>query len=325
MIDSLTLITTAEVPRDILRTWVPPTTYNHDHDGARHYNVYKYQHGGTYSPRVTYTVESRKLKVSIPSLPRFYNGTSAVAIDDDTVPMALEQIERYVLGAGVEQVPEINTWHVASADIYYDFQAGTEIANYMHAFSQIKLASYITSTYGNETVSWISNCRHRDIKFYDRHAKCINQHDDPVTTHFSQGVIRFEVKTRGSDYRQQVEFTDIGHIYKSNVIIPKLRGFLSNLRLNNLIISNTRDIQRALVQTYGENRARILYGFLQAQLRGTTINVHRSTIYRYKRDLKALNIAPVIGIRRLPALEITQIPNTVERLAEVNAYRQQLT
>jgi len=239
--------------------------------------------------------------------------------------MALEQIERYVLDAGVEQVPEISTWQVASADLYYDFQAGTEIANYMHAFSQIKLAGYVTATYGNQTVSWISNCRHRDIKFYDRHAKCINQHDDPATTHFSQGVIRFEVKTSTVDYSREIGAINIGHIFNSNVIIPILQGYLSRLDLHNLRIRTIRDIQNALIAAYGQRRAMTIVGFLQAQRQGAEIIFNRSTIYRYKRDLKALNIAPVIGIRRLPALEITQIPNTMERLAEVNEYRQQLT
>jgi len=322
MFDTLILTTTANVPDEILKQWNPPKVHHHDHDNKVMFSNFKYQNGGSSSPLLIYTPESGKLRVSIPSLPRFCLGTSAIAIDDDAVPSALEKVQRYVADAGVQGLPDIRTWQLASADIYHDIQVGKDVANYIDALSYITVFGYKTVKYAHETVSWRRNSGGRDIKFYDREAKCRDQNEDQTTIHFSQGVIRFEVQTNAYDYRRVLGITDIGSIFNSNIILPMLNGYLGRLDLDNLRITTLRDIETKLTAAYSQQRALAVVAFLQAQARGTILEYNRSTIYRYKRDLRSLNIAPVIGIRRLPSLQIGNIPNTAARLAEFEVNKQ---
>jgi len=317
MLDTLVLTTTGSVEGGTLRAqWEPPITHHHSHNGDKSYNTYRYRLGGDYSPLLTYTAESRKLKVSIPSLPRYALGTSSILLDDSSVPAALDKVQRYVVEAGIRDLPAIADWEISKVDLAHDFQVGPEVANYMQAFGQIDIPGYTRVTYGNETVAWRSHSRHREIRFYDRHAKCIAIGDDPASTAMSQGVIRLEVQTSKADYRQTKGRTDIGSIFRSDVVIPMLQNYLGRLDLDNLRIITLRDIRTAATRRYGSKKASRIVNLLQDQTHGVKSDLHRSTIWRYKRDLAELGIAPVIGIRRLPPLEIAALPDTMVRMEE---------
>lgn len=322
MIDTLTLTTKATVPMDILRQWNYPTTYHHDHDNNVLYSNYNYQVGGAASPRINYTLESKKLKVTIPSMPKFCFGTSAIAIDDNHVDEALSLVEQYVLDSGVEDLPPVNTWEGAFADIYYDFQVGADVANYITSLQSRTLSGYKGNHYANETAAWVRNRKGCTIMFYDRETRCMDTHEDALTTHFSQGVIRMELETHAYDYKRNYGFTDIGSIYKSSVILPMLKRYLERLDLDSLRITTERDLFTILTNKYGQKRARTLMSYINSRYNGYTLDVNRSTIYRYKQDIEAAGVAPVIGIRRLDPLEISTIPDTTVRLAEAEAYRQ---
>ena len=321
MLDSLVLVTEAFVSNEaLIDRWNPPTEHHHDHYNKVVYNNFKYQVGGANSPLLTYTKESSKFRVYVPSMPKFCLGTSAVAIDDNFVARSLDQVEQYVLNAGVQDLPPISAWHVASADIYCDLQVGEEVPNYISSLRPLSISGYKRVTYGDETIGWQRKSGGRDIKFYDREAKCISSREDPATAHFSQGIMRFEVKTRAEDYRRNIGSTDIGSIFKGEVILPMLQAYLDRLDLNNLRITTEGDMRRALTRAYGQRRGLEIMAFLGAQLNGDEITLSRSTIYRYKRDLQQLGLVPVIGIRRLSALRIGNIPDTQTRLAEFVAH-----
>lgn len=245
-------------------------------------------------------------------------GSSVIPVDDATVPLVLNRLSDCLGNAGVKNFPPPSLWKPTKADIYTDFHVGNEVGNYVDALRQRTIPKYKTGNYGSQTVFW--TCGSRDIKMYDRHACCIDGGKDPATTHFSQGVLRLEVQVKASDIRKCTGNDQLGDFYNSVVINKMLNNYLEKIGRDNLRITTEREISEIIQSHFSPEKAMRMVGYLRARQQGFDPELHRTTIYRYKKDIKKLGIVPVIGIRRLTPLVITSDFSTAEKLAQYREY-----
>jgi len=320
MIDTLVLTTHGHIPENNLRKMSAPTTYHHDHDDDLKYTFYRYKPVNTYDPHIGYTLETRKLTITIPSVPRFLYNTGLIMMDDEMVPLFYTKLRRYLVNElGVESLPPTSEWEVGKLDIYEDFNLGDDVPYYIEALRQVRLPKYKEGNYRNETVYWRSGSK--EIKFYDKHLAAIDKGEPREVIEQCRGIMRFETGINRQEISRFAGSTVLGDIFKESVMLPLMQQHLNRLNVMGLQITTKSEICRRLYARYGSAKAMKLAQFIELQQMGFETDLSYITIYRYRQDITNAGIAPVIATRELPPLIITSRPSTIVKLAHLRRNR----
>lgn len=303
MLDTLELGTTGFVDDyhlEVMSSNMPHNIY--PRSNTTHYKYRK--NNDPTEPLVKYTAETNKLVINIPSVSRFIYGTSLKMFKLQDLPLLYTKLEDYLQQElNVQLLVTPSQWTVQKMDIYYDFQVGKDVPDYIEAFKQIKLPKYTEGCYSNQTVFWKSISKY--IQFYDKEQECLSKNKELQHIALSKGVLRFEVGIKAQEINRHFKSNLLQDVADETLLKELLKKHLELLDIWNLEVTTEHEVYRKLTAIYGTSQANKYLGYLRAKMLKQVVgSIGRTTEYRYKKAIKAAGVCPVIATKLLPPLQI---------------------
>jgi hypothetical protein len=302
LIDTIILTTRGIIDEDHLRL-MKQRHYVYDGIDSMIYtypNTRRMQSNQVY---VLYVKGNHHLRIHIPSISRFYFGTSAIMMEERLAPWFFNKLHNHLVKElGVTELPHPSEWKVTKMDIYYDFDVGSNAPSYIEALRQKPIGGYKRIMYENESIYW--KCKSRELKVYNRHANSIDKKWDGRDIRLCEGILRFEVTVKKAELIKKFGGNTFGEVIHEDVIYELLQHHFGRLKVSNLAISTAGVVLQQLCERYSEDKALKLFGYIVALSQQRTVKLSAKTISRYYKDIQAAGVAPVIGTTTLPPLVI---------------------
>lgn len=303
MLDTLELVTTGLIDdyhREIMSNNMPHNIY--PKNNTTHYKYQK--NNDSTEPLVKYTAETNKLVINIPSVSKFIYGTSLKMFKLKNLPLLYSKLQDYLQKElNVLHLVTPSQWTVQKMDIYYDFQVGQDVPDYIEAFKQIKLPKYTEGCYSNQTVFWKSNSKY--IQFYDKEQECLSKNKEIQHIALSIGVLRFEVGIKAQEINRHFKLQLLKDVADETLLKELLKKHLELLDIWNLEVTNEHEVFRRLTASFGMAKAIVLLGYLRSKMLNQVVgSIGRTTEHRYKKAIKDAGVCPVIATKKLPPLQI---------------------
>lgn len=275
--------------------------------GGQNSTSYSYRlYGDKRMPRLKYTVESGILTVTIPSMGYYMFGSSIRHFSGAHLNLFYTKILQEIKAElNITKIDHPSKWSIVSMDVYFDFNVGTQLKEYIYALKQHLFIDerYKQHSVADETVSW--RCDSKELRFYDKYQKAQDTGEDNYTINNSRGILRFECGIKKPELKRKFKSATVKDVVTDRNVRKLLTEHLNMLGKWNGNITNEIELYETISKhVKSETKIGSILWYIRAKSLGLNINLSRGTKQGYEKVLKRIGVLPVIANKYLPPLKI---------------------